>query len=690
MAAVLDIEQSAPPPPNSTAIMNFEELFNIELFGPSSSSQSRQGSPSYAASTSPSSTFFSFPPVTPPTTQTDAFDPMITDPNIDPSLYDQFSLPDAGFDDAIGMSATNGSLSDAGTSPASSTPYDFFGSYSGAASISSPDTPPSATFPPEKFDMNAIDPRLAIKPAAVAQKSQPQQHRSRPEEDSDESEDDGEELIKPVKAGGKGKGRKGTVASGGVVKRTSSAVTSALASKDKNDDDWRPSPEEYKKMSSKEKRQLRNKISARNFRVRRKEYITTLEGDIADRDRLIEAIREELGSTKLENDALRQEVDALKRAMLEGRADADLPPPAPLSSLPAATNTKRSTRTSTLSKPNTQKDLPTSPRASASRAFWGGSNAPFGAGGITPVHATLVPEFPGAFAEDHTQQHRQQREQENINPALNLPHFGGFGTTTPSQKLPPSPFQQRDLGANFDVFADMTPFTMKSLDAYRMQLWGRMAREAGQKQRVGGQIPGSSLASAMRPAFFTSPAQKDENLVPKFASPTLAALLSGKSIASSSSSVAAAASYHSSYPTPPSSPPLSRATTTTAAAAADLQPQHALLASLASQTLLSRLGSAFWDAFAKPVPSSSSSSSVPSSSKAAAAGEWDHEKVQRVLEGKAVVRVVDVDDALQNSMKALSLGGASVNASDKEPASASNNASGGVFSRTCAAVIGKK
>ena len=36
------------------------------------------------------------------------------------------------------------------------------------------------------------------------------------------------------------------------------------------DDDWRPSPEEYAKMSSKEKRQLRNKISARNFRVRRK------------------------------------------------------------------------------------------------------------------------------------------------------------------------------------------------------------------------------------------------------------------------------------------------------------------------------------------------------------------------------------------------------------------------------------
>jgi hypothetical protein len=39
---------------------------------------------------------------------------------------------------------------------------------------------------------------------------------------------------------------------------------------DAADDDWRPTMEEYQKMSSKEKRQLRNKISARNFRVRRK------------------------------------------------------------------------------------------------------------------------------------------------------------------------------------------------------------------------------------------------------------------------------------------------------------------------------------------------------------------------------------------------------------------------------------
>ena len=88
-----------------------------------------------------------------------------------------------------------------------------------------------------------------------------------------EEEDDEEETIMtaPLRVGGKGKSRKGAVQSGGIQKK---ATVSAVV-RDKDDprddgDDWRPSPEEYKKMSSKEKRQLRNKISARNFRVRRK------------------------------------------------------------------------------------------------------------------------------------------------------------------------------------------------------------------------------------------------------------------------------------------------------------------------------------------------------------------------------------------------------------------------------------
>lgn len=109
--------------------------------------------------------------------------------------------------------------------------------------------------------------------------------------------------------------RKGTLISGGIVKKTSSVVSQSSSSStttttkrptlssvvvksspaesesqyggddynyndkdgmnglnglNEKDDEWRPSPEEYAKMSSKEKRQLRNKISARNFRVRRK------------------------------------------------------------------------------------------------------------------------------------------------------------------------------------------------------------------------------------------------------------------------------------------------------------------------------------------------------------------------------------------------------------------------------------
>jgi hypothetical protein len=61
---------------------------------------------------------------------------------------------------------------------------------------------------------------------------------------------------------------------------------------------------------------------------------------------------------------------------------------------------------------------------------------------------------------------------------------------------------------------------------------------------------------------------------------------------------------------------------------------------MASTTLVQRLGSAFWQAF------SGSSSPYPPSSHptpGARAPAWDADKVRRVLEGTAVVRVVDVD-----------------------------------------------
>ncbi|ORZ23977.1 hypothetical protein BCR42DRAFT_401961 [Absidia repens] len=73
---------------------------------------------------------------------------------------------------------------------------------------------------------------------------------------------------------------------------------------------------DIKKLTPKERRQLRNKISARNFRVRRKEYITTLEQQVNDHKKHADSLAEQLGRMEGENKQLRQEVDTLKRQNL--------------------------------------------------------------------------------------------------------------------------------------------------------------------------------------------------------------------------------------------------------------------------------------------------------------------------------------------------------------------------------------
>ena len=188
----------------------------------------------------------------------------------------------------------------------------------------------------DSMQAHGIDPQLVDTPSAVSdngedesdEKDSPQPPPTPPVEEKKELEKP-TIIIAPVKVGGHGKARKGTVQSGGVVKKSASPVTSrekensitfssssSSSSKkavaqpkaatsptssglfkagstsgsfltsggsanadseagDAEDDDdlpqdWRPSPEVFAKMTSKEKRQLRNKISARNFRVRRK------------------------------------------------------------------------------------------------------------------------------------------------------------------------------------------------------------------------------------------------------------------------------------------------------------------------------------------------------------------------------------------------------------------------------------
>jgi len=179
------------------------------------------------------------------------------------------------------------------------------------------------------------------------------------------------------------------------------------------------------------------------------EYITTLEGDIEERDRLIDAIRTELGSSQSENAALRQEINALKKALLAsaGRADSPaLPPPGPIP--PPAT---RATTSSSLVTPNTQKDLPSSPHLAASpaKAFWGGS-ASFG--GITPVHTTLIPEN---FAQPLASV-KPLAGARAYNPILNKSGNSGISSNALSNLSKVAPF---------DSYAEANPLTMKMLDA---------------------------------------------------------------------------------------------------------------------------------------------------------------------------------------------------------------------------------
>ncbi|KAF7797378.1 hypothetical protein EIP86_008573 [Pleurotus ostreatoroseus] len=570
----------------------FEDFFNVDMFtGPSAT-----GSSSSRSSSNSPSTSFAELPLTPP----NAFESSAADAAGD---FLNFILED--------------DLSKVDTYALSSaTPFDFMSAFP-TTEESSPD---SGSSPSSGDSPVTIDPQVVNTPSVSAAMSEFDEEEGLPDDEDLDGEDKDDEMvtIEPVKVGGKGKNRKGTVQSGGIVKKGAKEKKEAkspamLSTTSMEPDDWRPTPEEYKKMSSKEKRQLRNKISARNFRVRRKEYINTLEGDIAERDRLIDAIRTELGSTKSENSALRQEIEALKKALLDGRGRPDtpiLPPPGPLPAVPAAVTALRSPpptpKSPALVVPNVHKDVSMSPRLGG-HGFWGGNLSGFG--GVTPVHTTLIPDLSTVLSGKPLSR-RSPTLQENLNPALNsppAPQDKSKELTLPMQMTP------------FDTFTDTNPFTMKTLDAYRMQLWGRMAEQqaAHNRQQQPPQTPQqqqqhlTGLASGMRPHFFAK-------------SPTLSAILANKPASSA-------------YPTPAPSPAPLRPSSAHNQTAHTSHPtdQQAMLASIASQTLLGKLGSAFWDAF-------SGSSASPAAGRSR---EWDADKVRRVLEGKAVVRVVDIEPA---------------------------------------------
>ncbi|KAG8756148.1 hypothetical protein FRC14_003329 [Serendipita sp. 396] len=365
----------------------------------------------------------------------------------------------------------------------------------------------------------------------------------------------------------------------------STELKGSVRTTDAADDDWRPTLEEYQRMSSKEKRQLRNKISARNFRVRRKEYITTLEGEVAIRDKQLETYREELSSTKSENSELRKEIDRLKREIMEGRGGGSIfdQPPADSKAVLAQVNGK-ATRNSVTSRRN--KDL----SSSGTRAgIWAHSTA----NTTTPVHTTLIPDF-----DISTLSGKPRLLQENLNPLLNVAFKRD--SLTQANAAPNMPL----LSSGLDGLHN---FTLKGMDGDRMQLWSKMAREAG-------------AAQVQREKLLASPASSTDS-----------------SAGSSSYSYISALSHNHVNPLF-----FSSALKKDNKIAATPTPTQAVLATSISQNISGKLMTALWGAFA------------PKST-------LDLDKVKSVLEGKAELRVVDVDRSpaavLEESLKAMSLSG---------------------------------
>ncbi|OZJ03626.1 hypothetical protein BZG36_03733 [Bifiguratus adelaidae] len=70
---------------------------------------------------------------------------------------------------------------------------------------------------------------------------------------------------------------------------------------------------DFKKLSPKERRQIRNKISARNFRVRRKEYMVNLESQMSDVQKENKQLRGQVDELSLENSDLKRQLDGLRK-----------------------------------------------------------------------------------------------------------------------------------------------------------------------------------------------------------------------------------------------------------------------------------------------------------------------------------------------------------------------------------------
>ncbi|KAJ4410174.1 hypothetical protein N0V91_002183 [Didymella pomorum] len=112
---------------------------------------------------------------------------------------------------------------------------------------------------------------------------------------------------------------------------------------DMDEDERLLASEEGKKLSSKERRQLRNKVSARAFRSRRKEYIGQLEGEVAQKVQEANELRNQNNALMEENRRQQAFIERLLRhqafnPFLEDlvKEQQEMSAPAPLASMPSS------------------------------------------------------------------------------------------------------------------------------------------------------------------------------------------------------------------------------------------------------------------------------------------------------------------------------------------------------------------
>ncbi|OCF58816.1 hypothetical protein L486_03306 [Kwoniella mangroviensis CBS 10435] len=304
--------------------------------------------------------------------------------------------------------------------------------------------------------------------------------------------------LNTIFSAGKGKGGKKGGGMSSVVRNEDEIID--------DDESWRPSPEEYKKLSSKEKRQLRNKLSARAFRTRRKDYIGTLESHIQDRDVVIDEMRAELVNSRSENQDLRRELAALKASTMSilhpETANKSSVSPAMVNALamspslaspPSPVNATAGPGPNTIRRSNTplhtfnpRKDLPASIKGS-----WGGNDNMFG-GGSTICHTMFTPDLvlPPTTSTPAPLRSLADLPRVNLNPHLN----DDVPVSAPRGNILGGMGNGQDTSKTFAAWSEDTPFSLRSMDSYRMQMWSRLAREAAADK--------ANLAGDMRPKFF--------------------------------------------------------------------------------------------------------------------------------------------------------------------------------------------